>query len=233
MLGVELDPKHVSARQFVEALLKHGVLSKDTHGAVARFAPALIVESRPARLGGRTHPRCAARIRPRIREGRLSVASSHRRFVGFHREYVMKNPVVLLAACLLLGAATIAAAQETRSYKEGNVVAISYIKVKDGKFNDYMKYLGGTYRDLMEANKKAGLVVSYAIYSNQARSPSDPDLYLTVTYPNWAAFDRVEEGLAIAAKVAGAMSVRDKAYADRSVMREVLGSNVVQELILK
>jgi ornithine--oxo-acid transaminase len=44
LIGVELDPRKVSARQFVETLLKHGVLSKDTHGTVARFAPALIVD---------------------------------------------------------------------------------------------------------------------------------------------------------------------------------------------
>jgi ornithine--oxo-acid transaminase len=44
LVGVELEPQHVSARRFVETLLKHGVLSKDTHGTVARFAPALIVE---------------------------------------------------------------------------------------------------------------------------------------------------------------------------------------------
>jgi ornithine--oxo-acid transaminase len=44
LIGMELDAKHVSARQFVETLLKHGVLSKDTHGTVARFAPPLIVE---------------------------------------------------------------------------------------------------------------------------------------------------------------------------------------------
>jgi ornithine--oxo-acid transaminase len=31
-------------RQFVETLLKHGVLSKDTHGTVARFAPPLIID---------------------------------------------------------------------------------------------------------------------------------------------------------------------------------------------
>ena len=43
LVGVELDPKRVSARQFVETLLKHGVLSKDTHGTVARFAPPLVV----------------------------------------------------------------------------------------------------------------------------------------------------------------------------------------------
>jgi ornithine--oxo-acid transaminase len=44
LIGLELDPRHVSGRQFVETLLKHGVLSKDTHGTVARFAPPLIVE---------------------------------------------------------------------------------------------------------------------------------------------------------------------------------------------
>jgi len=44
LIGVELDPRKVSARRFVETLLKHGILSKDTHGTVARFAPALIVE---------------------------------------------------------------------------------------------------------------------------------------------------------------------------------------------
>jgi ornithine--oxo-acid transaminase len=44
LIGVELDPRHATARGFVETLLRHGILSKDTHGTVARFAPALIVE---------------------------------------------------------------------------------------------------------------------------------------------------------------------------------------------
>jgi ornithine--oxo-acid transaminase len=44
LIGVELDPKRATARQFVETLLKHGILSKDTHGTVARFAPPLIVD---------------------------------------------------------------------------------------------------------------------------------------------------------------------------------------------
>ena len=43
LIGMELTPD-VPAREFVETLLKHGVLSKDTHGTVARFAPPLIVE---------------------------------------------------------------------------------------------------------------------------------------------------------------------------------------------
>ena len=147
----------------------------------------------------------------------------------------MNKRTLLVAACLLLGLGTAPAAnaQDTRAYKEGNVVDISYIKVKPGKFNDYMAYLAGPYKKLMEENKKAGLVVSWAIYGNRARNAQDPDLYLTITYPNWAALDRVEESLAISARIAGSMSQQDKAFADRGTMREVLGGNVIQEYILK
>jgi ornithine--oxo-acid transaminase len=42
LVGVELAER-VPARRFVETLLKHGVLSKDTHGTVARFAPPLVI----------------------------------------------------------------------------------------------------------------------------------------------------------------------------------------------
>jgi len=146
----------------------------------------------------------------------------------------MNNRTLFVAACLCatLAAAPLAA-QEARAYKEGNVVEISSIKVKPGKFNEYMAYLAGPYRKLMEENKKAGLIVTWAIYGNRARNPQDPDLYLTITYPNWAAFDRVEEAMAVSARVTGSMATQDKGYADRSTMREVMGSNVLQELVLR
>jgi len=44
LIGMELEPARVAARDFVETLLRHGVLSKDTHGTVARFAPPLVIE---------------------------------------------------------------------------------------------------------------------------------------------------------------------------------------------
>ncbi len=40
-IGMELDPEVVTAREFCEALLRRGVLSKDTHHTVVRFAPPL------------------------------------------------------------------------------------------------------------------------------------------------------------------------------------------------
>lgn len=41
--GVELDPKRVSTRKVVERLAENGVLSKETHETVIRFAPPLTI----------------------------------------------------------------------------------------------------------------------------------------------------------------------------------------------
>jgi ornithine--oxo-acid transaminase len=43
LIGLELDPAIVSARTFCEQLMVRGILSKDTHGTVVRFAPPLII----------------------------------------------------------------------------------------------------------------------------------------------------------------------------------------------
>ncbi len=43
-VGMEFHPEALSARVFCEKLLAKGILSKDTHHAVARFAPPLIIE---------------------------------------------------------------------------------------------------------------------------------------------------------------------------------------------
>jgi len=44
MIGVELHPEAGGARRVCEALLKKGVLCKETHQHVIRFAPPLIIQ---------------------------------------------------------------------------------------------------------------------------------------------------------------------------------------------
>jgi ornithine--oxo-acid transaminase len=41
--GVDIDPAIGTGRQVCEALLRHGVLAKDTHGSTVRLAPTLVV----------------------------------------------------------------------------------------------------------------------------------------------------------------------------------------------
>lgn len=43
LIGLELEPAAISARTFCEHLMRRGILSKDTHATVVRFAPPLII----------------------------------------------------------------------------------------------------------------------------------------------------------------------------------------------
>jgi ornithine--oxo-acid transaminase len=43
LIGLELKPEAGHARHLVEALQKQGVLVKDTHGTIIRFAPPLVI----------------------------------------------------------------------------------------------------------------------------------------------------------------------------------------------
>jgi ornithine--oxo-acid transaminase len=44
MIGVELRPEAGGARRFAEALHKEGILLKETHEHVLRFAPPLVID---------------------------------------------------------------------------------------------------------------------------------------------------------------------------------------------
>jgi len=45
LIGMEFDPALLTARQVCERLLERGILSKDTHHTVVRFAPPLVIEA--------------------------------------------------------------------------------------------------------------------------------------------------------------------------------------------
>ena len=42
-IGVEIDPSYISGKELSMLLLKKGILSKETHETVIRFAPPLII----------------------------------------------------------------------------------------------------------------------------------------------------------------------------------------------
>ena len=44
MIGVVIDPAHGTARPYCEALMAKGILAKETHEQVIRFAPPLVIE---------------------------------------------------------------------------------------------------------------------------------------------------------------------------------------------
>jgi len=65
LIGVEIDPAFATARVVCEALLAEGVLSKDTHGTVLRFAPPLVVEREHVELAAAALGRALERVEAR------------------------------------------------------------------------------------------------------------------------------------------------------------------------
>ncbi|MES2070662.1 MAG: hypothetical protein V4488_09965 [Pseudomonadota bacterium] len=143
------------------------------------------------------------------------------------RRYFLFLFAALFAVC------NIANADDVKYYKEGNVTEVTYVKTKLGHFEDYMKFLDLKYKKEMEAYKKAGLIVGYAVYGASPRKPSEPDLILIVTYPNMATLDKIEQFENIGRQVSGSMEQQSKETRDRNEWREILGSELVRELVLK
>jgi hypothetical protein len=138
------------------------------------------------------------------------------------------------AALVTLFLTASAASAADHKYKEGPVVNIASIRTEYGKFEDYMNYLDTTWKKSQEAALKAGYIVSYRVLLAEPRTQTDPDIYLIITYKNWAALDdQIAKGDAITEAVEGSVDAANKAAVDRGKMRTVIGSQTVQELSLK
>ena len=136
---------------------------------------------------------------------------------------------------LLLAAATAPLCAQQRPCEGGTVIVVTAVKVMDGQFENYMEYLNGTWRKSMGASKETGLVADYRVYSAQAHDADEADLYLVTTYPNMAAFDGIDAKMdPIMAKVTR-MNYRqvDEASGKRTVMRTILGSQMMREVVFK
>jgi len=142
-----------------------------------------------------------------------------------------------LAVAVLTAVVSTAEAQQhpPRRYTEGPVVVLSYVRTKPGMFNQYLDYLDGNYKRLLDAEKKSGYVLDYGVYSSLAATESDWDVLLTVTYRNMAALDSLTEKTetSAAAVLNQSREQAGKAFAERGSMRDPVGTRIVRQLILK
>lgn len=144
------------------------------------------------------------------------------------------NRFALCAAAIGLALTSVAAVAEDHPYTEGAVVSVSGVRTEYGRFDDYMKFLDTTWKQAEEAAKKAGLIVSYQVLQTLPHGPDDPDIYLVVTYKNWAAMDGLRDKTeAILAQVYGSVHAADQGAVDRGKIRRTLGGQMMQVLELK
>jgi hypothetical protein len=148
----------------------------------------------------------------------------------------MKLRLIAALATATLSMSTIssALADDSKSYTEGVVKQVTAIRTKPGMFDAYLKWLDTTGKQLRDDEKKAGLILDYAIYQVQPRSPHDPDIYLVITYKNMAALDGLTDRVEpIQKKIWATREAGAKAAIDRESMREVLGTELIRRLDLK
>lgn len=139
-----------------------------------------------------------------------------------------------LAALLSLMAFHGTSLAADRAYTEGVVVDVGAVRTEPGKFDEYMRYLAGPYKQLMEEQKKAGIIVSYAVYQATPRGPHDPDLYLITTYKNMAALDGLDARTdPILEKIFGSMDQQSTSTIERGKLRTLVGTEQIRELVLK
>jgi hypothetical protein len=139
-----------------------------------------------------------------------------------------------LGGLLAFFAVTGSAVAADRPYTEGAVVDVAAVRTEPGMFQEYMKYLAGPYKQSMEEQKKAGIILDYSIYAATPRGPHDPDLYLITVYKNMAALDDLDaRSDPITEKIFGSMDQQSTATVQRGKLRTILGDEFIRELVLK
>jgi len=126
-------------------------------------------------------------------------------------------------------------AQATRApYTEGSVWNLQFIRVKPGMQDDYLNGVRATTKRLFDNAKRQGLVLSYHLISAPSATPQDWDLLFMVEYKNYAALDGLREKLEpIAAQAIGGESARRTLAGRRNEIREIVGTKLGRELILR
>jgi hypothetical protein len=146
----------------------------------------------------------------------------------------LRYVATIAVAALSMGAISPVFADDSKSYTEGPVSEVTSIRTKPGMFDAYMKWMDTTGKQLREDEKKAGLIVDYAVYATRPRSPGDPDIYVVITYKNMAALDGLEDRVEpIMRKIWSTRDAANKANVDRESLREILGSQIIRQLNLK
>jgi hypothetical protein len=146
---------------------------------------------------------------------------------------IAKRALGALAGLLLFTTLSGTALAE-RPYTEGVVITVTSARTEPGMMNAYMKYLSTTFKQLMEEQKKAGILVDYQVYTAMPRSPGDADVYLVQVYKNMAAFDNLTERTdAISERLVGDMDKQSAATVERGKLRTILGTQMMRQAVFK
>ena len=136
-------------------------------------------------------------------------------------------------AVMLLAFAPALLAQE--HYTEGPVWRVSLIRVKPTQMDAYLTSLQQSSKPLLDEQKRQGMIMDYKIFLKETKNtPDDWDLCLAVEYKNHAAMDGLAaKGEAVRDKILGGKQQAQQLGEKRAEIRELISSELLQEIMLK
>jgi hypothetical protein len=143
----------------------------------------------------------------------------------------MKHLYRLVAFLLLLAPALLA--QE--HYTEGPIWRIQLIRVKPTQMDAYLTSLRQSTKPMLEEEKRQGMILDYKVFLKETKNtPEDWDMCVAVQYKNHAAMDGLTaKAEGVRDKVLGGKGPAQQLNDKRSEIREIISSELLQEIILK
>jgi hypothetical protein len=155
-----------------------------------------------------------------------------RRSYQFSLEEIVMKKLCGLAALVLLFAPALFAQEH---YTEGPVWRVSLIRVKPTQMDAYLTSLRQASKPLLDEEKRQGIIMDYKLFLKETKNnPEDWDVCLAVEYKNHAAMDGLAaKGEAIRDKILGGKQPAQQISEKRTEMREIISSELLQEIMLK
>src|ERR1700680_2667440 len=143
----------------------------------------------------------------------------------------MKKLFGLAAFLLLLTPALLA--QE--HYTQGPVWRIQLIRVKPTQMDAYLTSLRQSTKPVIEEEKRQGMIMDYKVFLKETKNnPEDWDICVAIQYKNHAAMDGLAtKGEAIRDKILGGKAQGQQLTEKRAEIREIISSELLQEIFLK
>lgn len=120
-------------------------------------------------------------------------------------------------------------------YTEGPVWRVTLIRVKPTQVDAYLTSLRQGSKPFFDEEKRQGIIMDYKVFLKETKSnPQDWDIALAVQYKNYAALDgETAKTEAIRDKVLGGKQPAQQLSEKRAEIREIISSDLMQEITLK
>jgi hypothetical protein len=120
-------------------------------------------------------------------------------------------------------------------YTEGPIWRVQLIRVKPTQMDAYLTSLRQSTKPLIEEEKRQGIVMDYKIFLKETKNnPEDWDICVAIQYKNHSAMDGLAaKGEAIRDKILGGKAQGQQLAEKRVEIREIISSELLQEIFLK